>query len=302
MDKLLRWTPVALALLMWCASSQARGRSSKSAVSQGHTLPNSLVCCTCLGQAPNVDLSTGQRSPVDTLWTVNNAAAYTTPPAPTWIAGLGTAQWIQTVASPLPASLPAGVSRYRLRFNVPDCTIRMRVRLEGKMAADNKATVYFDGNMIASCNGPDCFSTGGGQAPTAFNVASIAAGPHLLQIDVTNDASSVGFPTLSGLIVSAILLGQCQSCDQCPSIGSYDGANCYIGTPPPGTTAFIWGNSFYYTPVSGNQCPRPGSSFDGANCFVLAVPAGTDPFIYANSWYVHPGCQNQTDVENPPAQ
>lgn len=29
--------------------------------------------------------------------------------------------------------------------------------------------------------------------------------------------------------------------------GSFDGANCYMGTPPPGTTAFIWANSFYYS-------------------------------------------------------
>ncbi|WP_426745913.1 hypothetical protein VZQ01_36010 [Myxococcus faecalis] len=30
--------------------------------------------------------------------------------------------------------------------------------------------------------------------------------------------------------------------------GWFDGANCYLGTPPPGKSAFIWGNAFYYSP------------------------------------------------------
>jgi hypothetical protein len=29
--------------------------------------------------------------------------------------------------------------------------------------------------------------------------------------------------------------------------GSFDGANCYMGAPPSGTTAFIWSNNFYYS-------------------------------------------------------
>lgn len=77
----------------------------------------------------------------------------------------------------------------------------------------------------------------------------------------------------------------------CPSIGSYDGANCWVGQPPPGTSAFIWATNFYYTPVSGNHCPKPGSWFDGANCFVKAIPSNTQPFIWANMWYVEPICR-----------
>lgn len=71
----------------------------------------------------------------------------------------------------------------------------------------------------------------------------------------------------------------------CPC-GNYDGANCYVGTAPSGTSAFIYSNNFYYTPVNGNQCPLPGSSFDGANCFVRSIPSNTTGFIYNNSWYV----------------
>lgn len=77
----------------------------------------------------------------------------------------------------------------------------------------------------------------------------------------------------------------------CPYIGSYDSVNCWIGQPPSGTTAFIYAANFYYTPVSGNQCPRPGSWFDTVNCFVTAIPPQTRPFIWANMWYVEPACR-----------
>jgi hypothetical protein len=72
---------------------------------------------------------------------------------------------------------------------------------------------------------------------------------------------------------------------------SYDGRNCYVGTPPPNTTAFIFPNDrgfFYYTPINGNQCPMPGSTFDGANCGVYKIPDNTRGFIFENNWYVLP--------------
>jgi hypothetical protein len=73
------------------------------------------------------------------------------------------------------------------------------------------------------------------------------------------------------------------------AIGSWDNRNCCVGTPPSGTTAFMYPNNhgnFYYTPVNGNQCPRPGSYFDGNNCFVISIPSSTWGFIYNNKWYV----------------
>lgn len=75
----------------------------------------------------------------------------------------------------------------------------------------------------------------------------------------------------------------------CPYMGSFDGANCYIGTPPSGTSAFIYANNFYYTPIGANTCPYPGSWYDGANCYVSNIHASADPFIYSNNWYVQPG-------------
>jgi hypothetical protein len=72
------------------------------------------------------------------------------------------------------------------------------------------------------------------------------------------------------------------------SFGGYDGHNCYVGTAPSGTTAFISNGKFCYTPLNGNQCPYPGSTFDGANCFVTYIPESCDAFIYNNKWYVKP--------------
>lgn len=77
----------------------------------------------------------------------------------------------------------------------------------------------------------------------------------------------------------------------CSFIGNYDSWSCYVGTPPAGTQAFMYPNNtgaFYYSPVSGNQCPLPGSWFDGVNCYYANIPSGTKGFIYDNKWYVFP--------------
>ena len=79
--------------------------------------------------------------------------------------------------------------------------------------------------------------------------------------------------------------GSCSCANPCPSGGSYDGANCWFGTAPSGTTAFIWSNNYYYSALPGNSCPVAGSWYDGANCYLQAVPAGVDPFIWNNGWY-----------------
>jgi hypothetical protein len=77
--------------------------------------------------------------------------------------------------------------------------------------------------------------------------------------------------------------------NQC-EIGSWDTRNCYVGTAPTGTTAFMFPDNrgtFYYTPLNGNQCPLPGSWFDQHNCAVVNIPGDkTYGFIFQNKWYV----------------
>jgi len=74
----------------------------------------------------------------------------------------------------------------------------------------------------------------------------------------------------------------------CPHGGMYDSVHCYLGTPPAGTTPFIWGGNYYYTPIGANTCPMTGSWFDGANCYVGDAPDHLDPFIWSGNWYYHP--------------
>eukprot|EP00565_Helicotheca_tamesis_P003128 CAMPEP_0185723844 /NCGR_PEP_ID=MMETSP1171-20130828/544_1 /TAXON_ID=374046 /ORGANISM="Helicotheca tamensis, Strain CCMP826" /LENGTH=600 /DNA_ID=CAMNT_0028391599 /DNA_START=126 /DNA_END=1928 /DNA_ORIENTATION=- len=74
----------------------------------------------------------------------------------------------------------------------------------------------------------------------------------------------------------------------CPHGGMYDGAHCYVGSPPAGTTAFVWGGNYYYTPIGANGCPMTGSWYDGANCYVSDAPDDEDPFVWSNNWYYHP--------------
>jgi len=70
----------------------------------------------------------------------------------------------------------------------------------------------------------------------------------------------------------------------CPKGSSYDGANCYFGTAPAGSTAFIYDHSFYNSPLHADtRCP--GGAYDGDNCFMRPVPSAYSPFIYHNSWY-----------------
>jgi len=68
----------------------------------------------------------------------------------------------------------------------------------------------------------------------------------------------------------------------CP-VGSFDGANCGLGAPP--TSAFIYNGHLYYHDQNGH-CSVPGSSYDGANCFM--AHRDLDPFIYQGRMYVEP--------------
>ncbi|MFW6224854.1 MAG: hypothetical protein ACOC4B_01145, partial [Bacteroidota bacterium] len=72
-------------------------------------------------------------------------------------------------------------------------------------------------------------------------------------------------------------------------IGTYDYnvyGECYVGTSPAGTTPFVYAHNFYYTPINGNQCPRPGSYFDGSNCFVMDIPEECEPYTWQRNWLV----------------
>jgi len=161
------------------------------------SVPISPPCCKCLGETSTVDLSTGSGSSVDSRWKVNGGSAYILAPVAGWLTTLSPAKWIQPTANGSAQSNT--VYKYTLTFSAPKCTIPMDVALEGNVSADNNATVFLDGQQIASCPGPKCFTTA-----VPFNVPSIAPGNHTLEIQVGNDSGG------SGLIVSAQLKVQCK--------------------------------------------------------------------------------------------
>ena len=194
----------ALAVVSILGLAQKRGESKAVAIEtnlQVQPQTPSLPCCECLGKTTTLNLSTGQATPKDPIWSVNNGFAFTTPKVSSWTA-LPPAQWIQPVATPTPSSnIAPGVYKYIVRFNVPKCTIPSDVHLDGKFSADNSAKAFLDGHPAGTCTGPTCFL---GSAALAVNSAWLTPGTtHTLEIDVTNNEG------YSGLIVKAALTRQC---------------------------------------------------------------------------------------------
>ena len=79
----------------------------------------------------------------------------------------------------------------------------------------------------------------------------------------------------------------------CPDVGYwwttpdpqpwYDGANCYVGSLPPGVTRFVWNNNWYVTAGPGNSCAI--GWYDGANCYIGSAPSGHHAFFWGNGIY-----------------
>lgn len=172
------------------------------------------VTCTFVNQNPclcgdQINVSTGQGSPVDPNWTVNGNPAYTTSTYTSWMP-LPPAAWIQPINSTSPQPVLHGVYQYAVTFNVAPCH-HGHVQLGGQFAADNSAVAYLDGVQIASCTVLNCFNNqGGGQAPISLNAPVVSPGTHTLRIDVTNGSPpfTIG-SSYSGLIVNASLTRRC---------------------------------------------------------------------------------------------
>jgi len=209
------WTLTNISCAYTTSAVSIIGANSNSAFQPGDNtvtvdLNETNVTCTFVNQqSPSCccyfqNLSTGQGSPVDPLWQVNNHSAYSTPKVSSWM-NLPMAKWIQPVASPTPGSVAGGTYKYTLSFIAPPLCATGPVQLSGSFAADNSAIAKLDGIAIpgASCPGPVCFNTP--QAPVPLSVGAIAPGSHVLEIDVNNQGSGY-----SGLIVNAQLTRLCR--------------------------------------------------------------------------------------------
>lgn len=75
------------------------------------------------------------------------------------------------------------------------------------------------------------------------------------------------------------------------TIGTYAGGTgnrgeCYVSSSPVGTSAFVYNNNFYYTPLNGNECTMTGTWFDGSNCFYMDIPANTIGYTWTRNFLV----------------
>ncbi len=85
---------------------------------------------------------------------------------------------------------------------------------------------------------------------------------------------------------------------RCPLAGSsYDGANCYVATPSVGTTAFVYYNNLYTSPLR-TKCPV--GYYDGANCFAYGYTSDVvQAFTSGLNWYYYSSttsCQRGTKI------
>jgi hypothetical protein len=134
-----------------------------------------INCCRCLGQesgASNISTGTAPWRVSSVLAPPNvptNSSALTVPgaianPHPSWTTALTPAKWLQPSASATRNDgFLNGHVTYVLKLRVPNCTIKQRVVLSGRIAADDVARMFVEGpghppsTMIA---GPAGFPVG----------------------------------------------------------------------------------------------------------------------------------------------
>lgn len=125
-----------------------------------------IKCCKCLGQESGaVNISTGTAPwrvssvltpawPVAALTGPSNPSPLIMPgnigpnPLPgTWTNSLAPAVWLQPgpVTGGTYTSFPNGHVTYKLKIRVPNCSIKQKVVINGRLAADDKGLVFVDG-------------------------------------------------------------------------------------------------------------------------------------------------------------
>jgi len=81
-----------------------------------------------------------------------------------------------------------------------------------------------------------------------------------------------------------------EECMDCPYGGVYDGAHCYLGHAPTGSTAFIANGTYFYTPPAGGSCEF-GDTASRIGCEVSDTPTDTDAFVWNNAYYYDALCE-----------
>ncbi|MFZ5670974.1 MAG: hypothetical protein ACOY4K_15910 [Pseudomonadota bacterium] len=155
-----------------------------------------VPCCKCVdGKKLEVAIDTGRV----TGWTVRKPGSGPMPVQSAsnaaW-ASVSPASWVGPGAS----VTAAGEYVYELTFTVPECVIPAGVSISGRFAADNSATLFIDGNQVASTSGGIYGFQAGGIAP--YTITGLSPGQHTLTVEVNNAGNVTGL-ALSGVITVA---------------------------------------------------------------------------------------------------
>ncbi|MBV9884746.1 MAG: hypothetical protein JO276_17185 [Sphingomonadaceae bacterium] len=157
-----------------------------------------IPCCRCLD---------GSRQPIEintrtAAWKVAGPGSSNFQP----VAADGNQAWWPVPpagwVSPPGHPQSTGDYTYQLQFYIPPCIIPSQVVISGRFAADNRARVFLDQQLVASSQGtPDYGFLQGSVTP--FNVTVTTPGLHSLRVVVTNTGG------VTGMVMQATIVAIC---------------------------------------------------------------------------------------------
>jgi hypothetical protein len=190
----------AICVPLVMGSSIAWAQAAAAAAGQATAVRSvRAVCCKCIdGSKQTASIATGS-APWRVTTTPSGAGLGSVVasgnPGWTMVPGGG---WV----GPSGAPTQAGSYTYELLIEVPRCVISPRaLSIEGRFAADNSATVYFDGNQVAVSQGsPNLGFQAAGVTP--FTISGVTAGFHTLKVVVNNQGNVTGL-NVAGQVTTA---------------------------------------------------------------------------------------------------
>ena len=161
-----------------------------------------VPCCRAGGEGRPVKIDTGTAP-----WKVTPPSGSAAQP----VVALSNVAWTAVapaawVGSPDPNAVAFGEHVYELGFKIAKCDNPTSATITGSFAADNKATVYLDGNAtpVATSQGtPDYGFLPGSVTPFTVSVPGTSGGAHTLKVVVNNS----GGP--SGLVLRGAISNGC---------------------------------------------------------------------------------------------
>lgn len=179
-----------------------------------------IKCCKCLGQESGaVNISTGTApwrvsSVIKPVWPNPGLIGPTNPsplmmpgvisnPHPNWGTALAPASWLQPIGSTTrnDAFPPTGHVTYVLKIRVPNCTIKQKVVLSGRLQADDRGTMTVN-SLPVTLSGP--FAGFGNAGTRTFSHTLTGPGTYTVKVEVDQLG---GGPF--GMVLNGMAQGRC---------------------------------------------------------------------------------------------